>query len=123
MTFGVGEVIQVCLAIKTIGEKVVANRKRCHTLISRVQAISDAVTPLFENEKFANDPKMKNNLKYLITCLNDIKDYCTEMTRKDRNLAIRVFKHGSDEEEFVKLNERLQQGQVLLILLGEFKCL
>jgi predicted Ser/Thr protein kinase len=40
--------------------------------------------------------------------LEDIHLHIDRFTKRDKSLALRVIHYGSDEEEFVKLNERLQ---------------
>ena len=97
------------IKIYLIAHKVVCNKERCKTLAIRVRAIEDSLEPLLKDEnRWSTDKRIIGALTLFKACIEDIYNHITRLTNKNRDLAIRILKVGTDESQFVSLNERLQ---------------
>ena len=83
--------------------KVLLHKNRISTLCKRVEAVRDITSN--DNSSDALSMRVTDTLS---AALDDILDYLTICSTKDRILANRIIINGSDEEQFVKWNEQLQ---------------
>lgn len=113
----------ICQKIVDSCEIVVIHKKRAATLGQRVKAVQKVIPLLFDNAQSLRNNDHLNFVLLLKTCLEDKEIFLKRFLKKDRKLAIRVFKYGTDEEEFVKLGERLQFCLYALNLQIDFKAL
>ena len=91
-------------SINTLQNSVIY-QKRCSRLARRSCQIAEKVK-IDERNKL--NPKLTASLELLKTCLEDIENHVKRFSKLEKRLAVRVTKYGTDHEEFVKLNERMQ---------------
>ena len=108
LPFGFSSILQLCRSINDSAQKVFIFRMRSLRLAQRVKAIEKAASSLFDVSNTAKDNRLKNYIILLKTCLEDVDLELKRYIEKNRLLAIRVEKVGTDEEEFIKLSERLE---------------
>jgi Protein tyrosine and serine/threonine kinase len=95
-------IVETCLS-------VILHQYRFRRLSVRVKAVQAHLTPLFDQtQTVLKNPEMVNFVLLLKTSLEDTLTFSKRFLKNDRKLAIRIFKFGSDEEEFIKLSERIE---------------
>ena len=111
-------IVETCLS-------VILHQNRFRRLSTKIKAVQAHITPLFDQtQTVLKDPQMLNYVLLLKTSLEDTLTFSKRFLKNDRKLAIRVFKFGSDEEEFIKLSERVENCITALNLpvdIGIFK--
>ena len=99
-------IVLISSEITTAASLVLFHKSRFATLFKRIEAVVDLVKNSTESRK--NDIVTEQAMDFLLATLEDIKAYAILFSAKDTSLANRVIIYGSDEEEFIKWNERLQ---------------
>ena len=74
-------------------------------MAKRVQTVVDLIN---NNWSDTRDVSLLQAVDLLNATLDEIKDFMVVFTVKNEYLANHVVMYGSDEEQFVKWNERLQ---------------
>ena len=101
------EIIELCKSIYHDGNSVQIFKWRCIRLSNRVNSIKHATTTTYYNSGSTRDTKLASFQLLLFTCLEDVSAHVKKYLVKDEKLSRLLLKHGTGEEDFVKLNERL----------------
>jgi hypothetical protein len=96
-------IAQKSIDILASSNQVLFHKKRFATLCKRIETVVNIVKGID-----ATDTTTIQAFDFLYTTLEDIKDYVTIFSTKNTVLANRVIIYGSDEEQFIKWNERFQ---------------
>jgi hypothetical protein len=94
--------------IEICSSSTVIHKSRSKTLATRVKTVFVALTSIDPNTVKMNDIATKGYLSMLLATLEEISGYFTILQKKDKRLAKRVRRYGSDEETFSKWTETLQ---------------
>jgi hypothetical protein len=94
--------------IEICSSSTVIHKSRSKTLATRVKTVFDAITTVAPDSIKMNDIATKGYLSMLLATLEEISGYFTILHKKDKKLAKRVKRYGSDEETFSKWTETLQ---------------
>ena len=98
--------LDMCKSITTLyNSGVVYHQKRFGALSKRVQTVVDLINT---DSGEIRDISLLQAMDLLNTTLEDIRDFMTAFSVKNAKLANHIIMYGSDEEKFVKWNERLQ---------------
>ena len=81
------------------------HKHRFATLTNRVEKVVDLIK---SNASDTRDISLLQAMDILNTTLDEVKDLMLVFRLKNANLANHIVMYGSDEEQFVKWNERLQ---------------
>lgn len=87
-------------------ESLIFHHHRCRSLLKRVNIIVDLIeTHVSDNTV---DSGLLQTISLLCTTFEEIKEYLLLFSVKNALLAHHIINFGSDEEQFIKWNERLQ---------------
>ena len=81
------------------------HQNRLSILLKRVKTIVDLVKNISES---THDLVKNQSMMLLLISVEEIFDYVVLFSTSDKQLAAHIVKYGSDEEQFIKWNERLQ---------------
>jgi hypothetical protein len=94
--------------IEICSSSTVIHKSRSKTLATRVKTVFDAINTVAPDSIKMNDIATKGYLSMLLATLEEISGYFTILQKKNKKLAKRVKRYGSDEETFLKWTETLQ---------------
>lgn len=108
--FSASTIFQIGESIEKNSSLVICSKERSSRLAYRVTTLLPLVKPLLSTG--SKDPRLISALILFKSCLDDIDEYIMRLCIRDKHLAFRLLKHGTDEEEFVKMNERLHHAVI-----------
>jgi hypothetical protein len=102
-----GDILKQAEALNAIdGEKLRYNKNRLLLLLQRVKTVVDQVEK--DVDESTRNLTVSQSLMMLSITLEEIWEYVILFCSLDQQLAAHIVKYGSDEEQFIKWNERLQ---------------
>ena len=102
-----GDILKHAEALNAIdAEKLRYNKNRIILLLHRVKTVVDLVEK--EVDESTRNLTVSQSLMMLSITLEEIWEYVVLFCSLDQQLAAHIVKYGSDEEQFIKWNERLQ---------------
>ncbi|XP_078112542.1 mixed lineage kinase domain-like protein [Sander vitreus] len=107
-------ILSVASAIYDLVEKVKANKKQCYRVCDRVKALQHVVESIRTQKQGQSSAKVERTLQELATTLDSAKDFIEKFTSS--TWVKRVLSSGSHQDEFHRLNNRLNDAFQVLSL-------
>jgi hypothetical protein len=97
---------EICARLSSFNlDTLLFHHRRFRTLLRRVTTVADLVKA---NVSETNNTVIHHTVGLFYTTIEEIIDFAQIFITKTPLLASRVIKYGSDEEQFIKWNERIQ---------------